>query len=337
MVTIKQIAEKAGVSPSTVSRVISNDSRISEATKNKIKKIMSEMNYHPNAIARSLVSKTTKTIGIIMPYSADQAFLNPFFIEAIRGISKYTYNEDYCILITNGFTVQEQIKSLHSLVFGRRVDGIILMYSKANDSVLEELENSKIPFCMIGRPVEYNDITYVDNDNILAAYKATQYLIDMGHNKIGFLNGSLDFTVCVDRYKGFRKALEENNIPIIDDIVVSLEFLQEDGYKGMKKILESPHKPTAVLATDDLLAFGAIRAAGEMGVKVPEDISIIGFNNIPLSELIFPSLTSVDIDSYKIGATAAQLVLQKIKGDTEVKSRIIDTKLIMRNSVCSNC
>ncbi|MFD3158151.1 LacI family DNA-binding transcriptional regulator [Haloimpatiens sp. FM7330] len=334
MATIKEIAKKVGVSPSTVSRVISDDARISEETKKKVRKIMEELKYHPNAIARSLVSKSTKTIGIIMPYSADQAFMNPFFSEALRGIAKCTYNQGYCLLITNGVTKKEQINSVYSLVMGRRVDGIILMYSKENDPVLKELQNMDIPFCMIGRPVDNKNITYVDNDNIEAAYKATEYLIEKGHKSIALLNGSMNLTVSADRYEGYKKALEENNLSLNDELIVSVEFLQEDGYKGMKKILNSKIKPSAVIATDDLMAYGAMRAIGEIGYKIPEDISIIGFNNIPLSEFLFPPLTSVDINTYQIGASAAQLLLENVKGEVRANRKIVDTKIIYRKSVC---
>ncbi|GFR35154.1 LacI family DNA-binding transcriptional regulator [Thermobrachium celere] len=147
MVTIKEVAEKAGVSPSTVSRVISDSPRISEETKERVRKVMKELGYHPNAIARSLVSRTTNTIGIVMPRAADEVFLNPFFPEALRGIAKCTHQEGYCMLITTGNTDEEQLESLKTVVNGGRVDGLILMYSKINDPILKAVKKNACTIC----------------------------------------------------------------------------------------------------------------------------------------------------------------------------------------------
>ena len=334
MVTIKEIAKMAGVSPSTVSRVISDDPRISIETKQKVKKFMEEMNYHPNAIARSLVSRSTNTIAIVMPYSADEAFMNPFFPEALRGIIKCTYNAGYCVLITNGVTQDEQIESLYSLVRGGRVDGIILMYSKKDDPILKELKKMSIAFSMIGRPVENNNVSYVDNDNVKASYEATKYLIENGHERIGLINGSLNLTVSMDRFEGYKRALLEKGIEIDSSIITSSDFVQEGGYDGMKQMLKSEIMPTAVLVTDDVMAFGAIRATREKGLAIPNDLSIVSFNNIPLSEFSVPPLTSIEINAYDLGFYAADMLLGDIKDKTGYQCRIVDTNMIHRNSVC---
>lgn len=335
MVTIKEIAKEAGVAPSTVSRVISDDPRISDATKEKVRKIMNEMSYHPNAIARSLVSKSTKTIAVIMPNSPDVTFLNPFFPEALRGITKAVYNERFYVLMTNGETVEEQIASLHSLVRGRMVDGIILMYSSTGNPILDELKKMDIPFSVIGRPIDDNNINYVDNDNVKAAYNAVSYLIEQGHKKIGLINGSMNLLVSIDRYEGYRKALLENSISIDEDIIVSSEFIERGGYEGMKKILNQKNPPTAVLITDDLISLGAMKAASEKKVKIPEEVSIISFNNIYISQLTMPPLTSIEVHAYELGFYAAKILFEKIKGKGSLRTseKIIDTEIIHRNSV----
>ncbi|MCY6370286.1 LacI family DNA-binding transcriptional regulator [Clostridium ganghwense] len=335
MVTIKEIAKKAGVAPSTVSRVISDDSRISDATKEKVRKIMKDMSYHPNAIARSLVSKATKTIGIIMPNSAEKSLLNPFFPEALRGITKALYNRKYNILLTGGETKEEQIVSMHSLVRGRMVDGIILMYTSVDDPILAELRKMNISFSVIGRPVDDSDIIYVDNDNVKAAYDAMIYLINQGHRRIGLINGSMNLLVSVDRYEGYKKALIENSIDIDENMVISSEFIEKGGYEGMKKILSAKNPPTSVLITDDIMALGAIKAASEMNVKIPEDISIISFNNFYISQLTAPPLTSIDINIYNLGFYAAELLLKKIngKGKFNDRKKIVETEIIHRDSV----
>ncbi|MCY6484869.1 LacI family DNA-binding transcriptional regulator [Clostridium aestuarii] len=337
MVTIKEIAKEAGVSPSTVSRVISDDSRISEETKKKVRKIMKEMDYHPNVIARSLVSKATKTIGVIMPYSTEKAFTNPFFPEVLRGIAKAANSYGYFLLLSSGDTEKEQIDSINSLVRGSRVDGVVITYSKENDPIIEELKKMKVPFSMIGRPVKTENINYVDNDNVKAGYNAVKYLIDKGHRKIGLILGVLNLTVSADRYEGYKKALEENNLVMDKEIIISNEFVQEGGYESMKTILKSSQRPTAVMVTDDVMAFGAMRAVSELGYRIPKDISIISFNNTqPLCEFCIPPLTSTEINPYELGFSATKILLEDIKGERKVGKEIIDTKIIYRESVCES-
>lgn len=336
MVTIKDVAERAGVSPSTVSRVISDSPRISEKTKEKVRQAMKELGYHPNAIARSLVNKTTKTIGIVMPRSAEHVFLNPFFPEALRGIAKCAHDEEYCLLLTTGNTEKEQMESLNSIVFGGRVDGLILMYSRVNDAILHKVMELNLPFSMIGRPYNDENINYVDNDNVKAAYEATNFLIKKGHRRIGLINGSLNLVVSLDRFEGYKKALIENKIKLDESLLTSSDFVQQGGYDCMKIILSNPNPPTAVLVTDDLMAFGAIRAARELGFKVPHDISILSFNNIPLAEHATPPLSSVDINAYKLGFEAARLLIDEIMGKNKEKQKIIvETKLMSRKSVAN--
>ncbi|SHF27174.1 LacI family DNA-binding transcriptional regulator [Caloramator proteoclasticus] len=337
MVTIKEVAEKAGVSPSTVSRVISDSPRISEETKAKVRKVMQELGYHPNAIARSLVCRTTNTIGIVMPRAAEDVFLNPFFPEALRGIAKSTHEEGYCILITTGNTDEEQLESLNAVVNGGRVDGIILMYSKIDDPILKAVKKMEIPFAMIGRPPKGENCDFVDNDNIDAAFNVTEHLIKMGHRRIGLINGSLNLVVSLDRFEGYKRALNKHNIELDESIIVSGEFVQEGGYEGMKKILQSPNPPTAIITTDDLMAFGAIKAAREMGVKIPKDVSIMSFNNIPLSEFATPALTSVEINAYTLGYEAAKIVIDKVKGRCKQKiKKVLKTQIIYRDSIAEN-
>ncbi len=335
MVTIKEIAKKAGVSPSTVSRVISDNSRISDETKKKIRKIMEEMDYYPNVMARSLVSKATKTIGIIMPYSTEKAFANPFFPEVLRGISKAANNHGYFILLSSGDTEKEQIESLYSLVRGSRVDGVIVTYFKIDDPIFQQLKKIKVPFSIIGRPLKLEGINYVDNDNVKAAYKAVKFLIDRGHRRIGLIRGSSDFTVFIDRYEGYKKALEDKGLALDEEIIVSNRFEQEGGCRSMKKMLKSSQTPSAVLVTDDLIAFDLMRVAKELGYKIPDDISIISFNNtMPLCELSSPPLTSIEIHPYKLGFNAVEILLEEIKGKRKPGKKVIETKIVHRKSVC---
>lgn len=332
-ITIKEVAKLAGVSPSTVSRVISNSSRISEETKSSVRKAMETLGYHPNAIARSLVSKATNTIGIVMPQSTERAFLNPFFPQALSGISAAAHEQGYCILLSTGNTEKEQLESIQSIVMGGRVDGVIVMYSSTDNIVLEAIKSLNVPAMIIGKPLNTENVLFVDNDNVDAAYKVTEKLIKNGHKKIAFLSGSFKFIVSLDRLDGYVNALKHYNIEFNKKYILEQsEFLKENAYENMKALIGMEDRPTALVATDDVLAFGAMDAIKEAGLRIPEDIEIMSFNNVPYTEFCSPSLTSVDIDAYSLGFESSRLIIEHIKGISEVNSVIVPTKIIERES-----
>jgi len=331
-ITIKEVAKLAGVSPSTVSRVISDSSRISDITKKNVRKAMGELGYHPNAIARSLVNRSTNTIGIVMPQSPEKAFLNPFFPQALSGISAAAHEADYCILLSTGSSEEEQEESIKSIIMGGRVDGVILMYSSANNDTLEIIKEMKIPAVIIGKPMNTEGILYVDNDNVDASYKVTKRLIEKGHKKIAFLSGSFKYVVSLDRLDGYRSALLHYGLELDRNYIVEGEFSKESGYESMEKLLSVREKPTAMVVTDDVMAFGAIEAIKKAGLKIPQDIEVVSFNNVPLAELCIPSLTSVDIDAYSLGYESSKLIIEKINGKAEKDKVIVPTHIVYRDS-----
>lgn len=332
-VTIKEVAKMAGVSPSTVSRVISDSPRISEETKKTVRKAMESLGYHPNAIARSLVSKATKTIGIVMPQSTESAFLNPFFPQALSGVSAAAHEQGYCILLSTGNDEAEQLESIESIVMGGRVDGVIIMYSAVDNIVLDTLKKMNIPVVVIGKPINAKDTLFVDNDNVLAAFTVTEKLIKNGHKKIAIMSGSFKFVVSLDRLDGYMNALNKYKIPFKKEYISELsEFAKENAYNMAKGLLELEERPTALVVTDDVMAFGAMDAIKEKGLKIPQDIEIMSFNNVPSAELTKPSLTSVDIDASLLGYEASKLIIEKIEGKDTKDKVIIPTKIIYRES-----
>ncbi|WP_127837265.1 LacI family DNA-binding transcriptional regulator [Clostridium prolinivorans] len=332
-ITIKEVAKKAGVSPSTVSRVISDSPRISKETKKIVREAMKSLGYHPNAIARSLVNKSTNTIGVVMPKSTESAFLNPFFPEALSGIAAAAHEKDYCILLSTGKTEEEQIKSIESIVMSGRVDGIILTYSSVDNVALDTLKKLNTPVVVIGKPLNSKETLYVDNDNVQASFDVTEKLIKNGHKKIAFICGPYEFVVSLDRLDGYLNALRKYNIPINKQYIKEhSEYLKEGAYESTIKLLDMKEHPTAFVVTDDVMAFGVLDAVKEKGLKIPEDIEIISFNNIPSSELINPSLTSVEINAYSLGYEAAKLIIEAIKGENEQNKIIVPTKIIYRET-----
>ncbi|MGZ9586564.1 LacI family DNA-binding transcriptional regulator [Paenibacillus marinisediminis] len=335
-VTIVDVAQKAGVSPSTVSRVISNDVRISQKTVRKVRKVMEELGYHPNMLAKSLVTKTTNNIGIVLPRPADELFLNQFFSEIIRGIVTRAAASSYDVLMTTATNQIEEKQAIERLVQGRYVDGIILLSSRRDDQIISFLRDKKFPFVLVGRSEHYADIISIDNDNVAAAYDMTRNLIQRGHRKIAFVSGPFNLTLSKDRLDGYSKALLEAGIPVRKELMYESEFTQESSIHIAECIAKLEDRPTAIITIDDLVALSVIRTLKNNGLRVPEDCSVVGFNNTLFSEMGSPPISSVDIGIYKMGSSASQALIQSIKGDGFDQARIIvPHKLVWRESVSS--
>ncbi|MBP2001564.1 DNA-binding LacI/PurR family transcriptional regulator [Paenibacillus shirakamiensis] len=334
-VTIKDVAKKAGVSPSTVSRVLSNHPRISAQTSHKVKEIMEQLGYHPNIMAKSLVSKTTESICIILPKPAEELFSNLFFMELIRGIVTQANRSGFDVLISSGANEKEEVEAVARLLKGRRVDGAILLYSRKDDPVIEFLHQNDYPFVVIGRSEDYDDVLSVDTDNVQASYDATKHLITMGHERIGFVSGPPNLTVSQDRLKGYQNALADANLEMRQEWIVEGEFVQDSGYRAMSFIMSLPNRPTALVVVDDMVSFGILRGLHELNFKVPDDVCLVSFNNITMAELSSPPISSIDIGIYQLGYTASQLLIQNIQnnGDTIYQTRqIIPHRLMIRES-----
>ncbi len=335
-VTIKDVAKLAKVAPSTVSRVIANNPRISEKTKKKVREAMDELGYHPNFIARSLASQSTQAIGLVMPSSTDVVFQNPFFPTVLRGLSEGAHEKHYALYMTTGKTDNEILDGVTQMVQGGRVDGVVLLYSKIEDKVLMYLQERGIPFVVIGKPFKHvEEITHVDNDNFRATKEVTEYLIQLGHDHIAFVGGNLNLVVTVERLLGYEKALREAGIPLNDEYIIHEEFLREGGQEAVRELLSLKVPPTALVVADDLMALGVLNTLDELGIKVPEDISIISFNNVLVSEMSRPPLTSVDINIFDLGFEAARSLIQKIENPKEPIKRIIIPHLIVKRFSCS--
>ncbi|WP_160719437.1 LacI family DNA-binding transcriptional regulator [Bacillus sp. USDA818B3_A] len=335
-VTIKEVAKLANVAPSTVSRVIANNPRISEATKRKVKKVMEELGYHPNLNARSLSSKATQTIGLVMPSSGDVVFQNPFFPTVLQGISEGVHEKKYALQMTTGRSEQDIFEAVIQMVQGKRVDGMILLNSKLDDQVIEYLREMDFPFVVIGKPSKYTEeITHVDTDNVLSMKEATEYLIQLGHSQIAFIGGNPDLMVTVDRLNGYKQALSAANIPHQEEYIKHEEFLREGGQVAVKELMALPQRPTALLVVDDFMALGVLNTLDELGIKVPEELSVVSFNNILLSEMSKPPLTSMDINILKLGFEASRSLIEKVENSAEPTKRIIIAHQMVERSSCS--
>ncbi|MFC7439836.1 LacI family DNA-binding transcriptional regulator [Laceyella putida] len=335
-VTIKDVARLAGVSPSTVSRVISNHPRISVATVKKVREAMETLGYHPNMMAKSLVSKSTKTLGLVLPRSAEELFANPFFSEVLRGMLAYANQKQYDLLISSANNQQDELETVTRMVLGRRVDGMILMAPRKADPTVEKLLELDFPFVLLGRSLEHPNVLAVNNDNIKASFDATQHLIDQGHTRIGFVSGPPDLVVSEDRLKGYQWALSKAGLPMRDEWVMESDILPKNGFHAVSMVMNLPDRPTAFVVSDDVIAFGMIRELVGAGYQIPEDVSVVGFNNIVLSELSNPPMTTVDIGIYHLGYQAAQHLIRKLQGEEILQTGLtVPHRLVIRQSVRS--
>ncbi|SHJ53674.1 LacI family DNA-binding transcriptional regulator [Tepidibacter formicigenes] len=333
-VTLKDVAMKAGVSPSTVSRVVSDDSRISEKTKQKVLKVMNELNYYPNSIARSLANKKTDTIGVIMPSYEEDIFMNPFFQEGLRGISLVTGKNSYDILIATNHEGEKDVDVLKRVIKGNRVDGIILTRSNEKDESIKYLRESNFPFVLIGSCLEYDDIPSVDNDNEKASYELTSLLIKKGRKKIAFIGGELHSVVIKNRFEGYKKALNDNNIKFNHEYLISDKFSEESGYKLTDKLLKLNDIPDSIIVADDLMSLGAMKKIKEEKYKVPKDIMLASFNNSILAKYSNPSITSIDINSVQLGKRACEKLFNILNNNKKLENNkeIVEYKIIERDS-----
>lgn len=330
-VTIREVAKEAGVSPSTVSRVIANSPKISDETKGRVEIAIKKLNYHPNAIARSLANKSTKTIGIVLPNEAEDLFKNPFFVQAMTGISIYAQKKGYYIMYTFSKNEDEEVDFIKNFTSTNLVDGVILLIARSKDKCIDFLEEMEYPFVVIGRPEETKGALWVDNDNFQAMYKVVSKLFAYGHKQIAYIGGTSEWNVSKDRLNGYKQAHMINGAQFDESLILEMEdFTEEYGYKAAEKLLKSS-EPTAIVTTDDLLAFGVNKYFKENNI---DNIALVGFNNIPLAEYQTPPLASVDINAQNLGYHAAKLLIDKLNNEEGMSSHyIIDTNLIERESI----
>ncbi|PTX65009.1 LacI family transcriptional regulator [Melghirimyces profundicolus] len=334
MATIKDVAKIARVSPSTVSRVIAGSDRISQKTKERVRKAMEEVNYVPNAIARSLARSRTRTVGFTLSRRADQAFSNPFFSEVLRGMSSVAQMRDYNILLSISLNEEEEKEKCLRLIRERRVDGLIVSTSRVKDSLIDALLREEIPFVVIGRSAD-SPVMSVNNDNVQASFQATKHLLKEGYREIAFISGPRELMVSVDRLQGYKQALFEAGIPVEEGRIAETDFSEEGGFQALCAMRESGVAFDAVLASDDLFALGALRFATHYRMDVPEELGILGFNDTPMMSHTHPPLTSVRILSYELGAEAMELLLGGLENPEKWKNQkeiVLPSRLEIRES-----
>ena len=291
-VTIKDVAALAGVSPSTVSRTCKDNPSISRETKEKVRKAMLQLGYEPNFQASNLASQNSKTIGIILPPSDRETFENPFFLETIRGISQFCNGRQYISTIVTGQNSEELLGAIRTMVRSGQVDGFILLYSKADDAIIEYLNEEGLLYVLVGKAQQFANLTiYIDNDNVLAGKEATDYLYDLGHRKIAYLGSESIKLFSADRKTGYQLSMLQHDLVAEKKYTIEVNDVYLDECKPLLEMLQSEDRPTAIVVSDDILAVSLERVCIQCGLSIPEDLSIISFNDSLFARLTHPPLT----------------------------------------------
>lgn len=335
-VTIKDVAALAGVSPSTVSRTCKNNPSISEETKERVRKAMAELGYEPNFQASNLASQNSRTIGIILPASAKEVYENSFYLEAIQGISHYCNGRQYMTTIVTGQDETEILDAVRSMSRSGKVDGFIILYSKKEDPVIDYLFNEGLLYILIGKATQYtNQTIYIDNDNLLAGREAAEYLYQLGHRRIAYLGSDSSLMFSADRKAGYQLALASHQLPVRPEYCVEVKNVSENNEEVIRGLLMQKDRPTAILVSDDILAVSLERVCLENHLAIPEDLSIISFNNSLFARLTSPQLTSIDIGAGQLGSEAASQIINHIENPNLLATKIIvPHHLIERDSCC---
>jgi len=325
--TIRQVAEKARVSPTTVSHVINNTRFVSKDVQRRVRAAMDELGYRPNALARSLRRGETHTLGLVLPDSA-----NPFFAEVGRCIESAAFELGYSVILCNteGDSAKEHLYL--DVLSKKQVDGVIFVATGHQADALRVLLR-QMPVVVVDRDLPDVEVDAVLADNRRGGYLATQHLVDLGHRRIGCIAGPSNVTPSAQRVTGYREALFEANLPVDESLILRGDFHPESGWAAARNLLSRPDAPTALFACNDLMAIGVMRAAAETGRRVPADLAIVGFDDIELATYTIPPLTTIGQPKMEMGRAAVKLLVDRICDRARPLHReLLPTQLVVRGS-----
>jgi LacI family transcriptional regulator len=330
--TIEDIARLAGVSRSTVSRVLNGQPSVRPEVRSRVQSVIAMYGYTPQAAARQLVTQKARTIGMILPDNAYHRLGNPIFAMMAQGVGQTCSQLGYNSLLFMGRHDMDE-QSLFNLLRGRQFDGVVLISGEEDDSCPGFLQEILIPYVRIGHDPSIDDLKYVDVDNIEAARMAVRHLTSLGHRRIGMLKG-LDRDFCTHaRYEGYRQALLEVGIEPDPELCGNGNWTVAGGYQVTKQFLQLAEPPSAIFSSNDMMVPGIIQAASERGLRVPDDLAIVGFDDLPQTTMIFPELTTVRQPCVEMGVRAAELLIDYLENENQEPAHILlPTELIIRAS-----
>ncbi|MFW6205662.1 MAG: LacI family DNA-binding transcriptional regulator [Gemmatimonadota bacterium] len=327
--TIRDVARQAGVSVATVSRVLNNSGPVSSSTRRRVEAVAEALDYVPHGGARSLITRRTTNLGVILP-----DLYGEFFSELIRGMDRATRAAGYHLLLSGSHAADVELAAALRAMRGR-VDGLILMSPEITPAELVELIPRGLPVVLINTEVGKNgrfDTLNVDNRG--GAYAAVQHLVSAGHSRIALINGRLANHDARERRLGYRRALEEAGLESASELELESDFTKAGGQRAARALLELEPRPTAVFAANDSMAVGALSAFREAGLRVPDEMAVVGFDDIPIAEYVTPPLSTVKVDLLRFGERAVELVVDSLTDPSgrEPRDEIVETQLVIRRS-----
>ncbi|GGE03933.1 LacI family transcriptional regulator [Marinithermofilum abyssi] len=324
MATIKDVAERAGVSISTVSLALNNQPHVRPETRRRVLKAAKQLNYRPNGIARDLKSSKTETIGLIL---SDLA--GPFYSELIRGIQDVTAAYGYDLVVVSA--IGDSPKSAR-YIQEKRTDGMVVLAHSIPSDLILEAARPEFPIVVLDRELKSDHVYSVVVDNRKAAFDATMYLLDKGYRQVAYLGGPSDSADNAKRFDGFREAIMSRQLTVEPKWLLQGNFTKEGGHRAVRLLAAQGLLPEAIFSANDEMAIGAMEALAELGVKVPEEVAVVGFDDIQLARYVRPGLTTVHQPMYDMGTIAANLLFRRLQGDDSVRSVVMETKLVVRES-----
>jgi LacI family transcriptional regulator len=329
MITIADVAKRAGVSKMTVSRVINNSGYTSQETRARVEQAVAELGYIPNALARSLRFRQTRTIALIVT-----DITNPFFTTVARGVEDIANEKGFSVIFCNTDEAPDEEAQYVNVLLQKQVDGLLLVPTGGAAETVEFLNNHTVPFVLLDRRVPGMDVDVVRCDSEQGAYDIIRHLLDLGHQRIAALGGSANITSSMDRVEGYRRAMIEAGLENEAYRAYFTAFTVEGGYRAAQLALAEKTLPTAFFATNNFIAIGAMRLLRERGLSVPDDVSVVSFDDLPAAIVLDPFLTVIEQHAYEMGQRATELLLNRLhgKGSAEPQEILIPADLIIRRS-----
>jgi LacI family transcriptional regulator len=328
MPTISEVAQKAGVSPTTVSHVINKTRFVSDEKRERVEQAIAEMNYRPNALARSLRNGTTRSLGLILPDSA-----NPFFAEVARSIENAAFGAGYSVILCNSENDLKKETLYLDVLSKKQVDGVIFVMTGEGSNSLKNLVEMQIPTVIMDRDLLGSELDVVLADSHQGGFMATEHLISLGHKRIGCIAGPAIINQSSRRFAGYKQALQDACLRIEPDLIMNGNFHPDSGWELGREMLSLPNTPTAIFACNDLMAIGVLRAATELGLRIPDDLALVGYDDIELSSYTNPPLTTIKQPTADMGLTALKFLLGRITDPQSVRQNaVLPVSLVVRGS-----
>ena len=329
MPTIRDVAKQAGVAPMTVSRVINNSGYVREETRARVEAAISQLGYVPNMLGPSLRFNQTNTLALVLT-----DITNPFWTTLARGVEDAAQEAGYSVILCNTDESEEKQAQYLTMLLKRRIDGILLVPSSSTSNIVENIKNQGVKVVVLDREVNDAEVDVIQGDSVGGAYQLTRYLIELGHQHIAILSGPKNVSTSSQRVAGFCQAINEANLPHNAANVYWGEFSQMLGYEMVQRALQTTPRPTAFLAVNNFIANGALRALRDMDIQVPEDISVVSFDDIPVAINPMPFLTVAAQPAYEMGYRATRLLVARLanEGPETVQKIILPVEILVRQS-----